>query len=186
VQFNFLIGNLSKCRQQAQVLIENFPSDLAVDYFLYFYSAEAARQMGMPDTANYYYQQIIEKAKIRFVPNPYFSPNYHLVALAYSRLGMAEELRLLLETAREKQNGDPWLHFNLACIYAQTGQEKAAIEALQKAMELGWQPNPLNWLERTLCDPLLNPVRETDAYKALVRKHFPKYYDIATRVLGKG
>ena len=43
------------------------------------------------------------------------------------------------------------------------------------------------WLTGTLCDPLLNPIRESEGYKkALVRQHFPKYYDIATRVPGRG
>ncbi len=184
VQFNFLNGNLSKCRQQAMELVKGGQNDVHTG-FLYYYAAGAARQMGMPDTANFYYRQVIEKTKIEFV-HTIEAPDYLFVALAYSRLGKKEELEELLETAKEKLNGDPWFHFNLACIYAQTGQEKAAIASLQKAIELGWQPNPLSWLSGTLCDPLLNPIRESEGYKALVRQHFPKYYDIATRVPGRG
>ena len=180
IQFHLSMGNLQTAYLQAK---KWKPTDL--DYFMvHYYAAEAARQMGMPDTANFYYRQIIEKAKIEFV-HTNEAPNYLFVALAYSRLGKAKELRLLLGTVKEKLNGDPWLYFYLACINAQTHQEKAAIESLQKAIALGWLPSPLEWLHGTLCDPLLNPIRETEAYKKLVREHFPKYYDIATRVPGR-
>ncbi len=192
VQFQFLTGNLPTAFAQAKQLInvdandETYLYDSDIDYGYYrFYAAEAARLMGQPDTANYYYRQAIEKTKIEFKRNFSFLSPYVFQAIAYSRLGKAKELEQLLETAKEKLNGDPWLYFNLACIYAQTNQEKTAIESLQKAIELGWQPNYLGWLTGTLCDPLLNPIREGEGYKALVRQHFPKYYDIATRVPGK-
>jgi tetratricopeptide (TPR) repeat protein len=112
-------------------------------------------------------------------------PGYLFAALAYDRLGKTEEPLYLIETAKTELKDDPWLHFNLTRYYANTKQPEAAIASLQKAIELGWQPNPLLWLEGTLCDPLLNPIRESEGYKDLVRKHFPKYYDIATRVPGK-
>ncbi|MBK9017597.1 MAG: hypothetical protein IPM82_28100 [Saprospiraceae bacterium] len=179
IQFYYSTGNLAKALSQAK------KSRIFIDFMgIRFYAAEAAQQMGMIDSANYFYQRIIKNAEIEFVHNQ-FTPDYLFVALAYSRTAEDEELRLLLESLKANLNEDPWLHFYLACFYAQTQQKDSAISSLQKAIELGWQPNPLSWISGTLCDPLLDPIRETDAYKALVRQHFPKYYDIATRVPGK-
>ena len=151
-----------------------------------FYIAESARQMGMADTAKYYFNQIVENVRmIEYKPKGLFYSDQVFLSLALDRLGKQSEFRQVLDTASSRLASDPKLHFDLACIHAQTNQEKAAIASLQKAIELGWQPNPLSWLTGTLCDPLLNPIRESEAYKDLVRKHFPKYYDIATRVPGK-
>ena len=156
------------------------------DGVMTFYIAESARQLGLIDTARLYFGRIVEKDMPEFVENWVQTyPDYLIRALAFSRLGKTKELERLLETAKEKLNGDPWLHFHLACLFAQTNQEKAAIASLQKAIALGWQPNPLLWLHGTLSDPLLNPIREGRAFKKLVRKHFPKYFDIATRMPGK-
>ncbi len=150
-----------------------------------FYAGEAALKLGLADTAAFYFTQVVEMAEIEFNPNDYEMPEYLFAALAYDRLGRTEDARQLIEKAKSELEDDPWLHFNLARYYANTGRPEAAIESLYKAFKLGWQPNPLLWLEGTLCDHLLNPIRETEAYKQLVLKHFPKYYDIATRVPGK-
>jgi Caspase domain/Tetratricopeptide repeat len=150
-----------------------------------FYAGEAGHQLGLLDTAAYYFRQIIEKANLQFKRNHIAMPDYLFAALAYDRLGKKEESRKLIEKVKNALEGDAWLNFNLARFYANTQQPEEAIQSLYKAIELGWQPNPLGWLEGTLCDHLLNPIRETEAYKALVRQHFPKYYDIATRVPGK-
>jgi len=152
---------------------------------LTFYIAESSRQMGMEDTARYYLNQIIEKVPVEYKPYDDWLPGYVFAAIALKRLGKKVEFQQLMDTASSRLAGDPWLYFHLACVHAQTGKEKTAIESLDKAIELGWQPNSLFWLNGTLCDPLLNPIRETEAFKALVRQHFPKYYDIATRVPGK-
>ena len=80
---------------------------------------------------------------------------------------------------------DAWHQFTLARIYAMTDQKSNAIAALYKAIEMGWEPNPLAWVHGTPCDNFLNPIRETEEYKTLIKKHFPQYYDIATRVPGK-
>ncbi|MCB0534281.1 MAG: caspase family protein [Lewinellaceae bacterium] len=152
----------------------------------YFELAEAARFAGLEDTAKLYFRKIIEQTKIEFKRNDSQSiPGYVRTAIAYSRLGMEEEFHQLLESARENLNDDPWFQFSLARIYAQTGAEKAAIESFRKAIELGWQPNPLLWLHGTVCDPMLYPICEREGFKELVQEHFPKYFNIATRVPGK-
>ncbi|MCF8243531.1 MAG: caspase family protein [Saprospiraceae bacterium] len=178
-----LSGALGKAFDSAKQVIEKGPRRDQITFL--YEAAEIARKMEMPDTANYFYHQIIEKAKIDFLRTYYLPLDYLFVAIAYSRLGMESEFHQLLDTAKEKLKNDPWLYFDLTCIYAQSGQEEAAIKSLQKAIELGWQPYLLLSLTGTLCDPMLNPIRETDAFKALVRQHFPKYYDIATRVPGR-
>jgi hypothetical protein len=183
VQFNILTDNLLVAFAQSKLVIESNSND----YRYYYFAAESARHLGMVDTARQYLNLILEKVKIEYEPN-FFSPTwrgYMLVALALDRLGMKSEFQQLMDTATLRLKDNVMFNFDLACIYAQANQEKAAIASLQKAIELGWQPYPLIWLTGTLCDPLLNPIRETDGFKALVKKHFPKYYDIATRIPGK-
>ncbi|MBK6995456.1 MAG: caspase family protein [Lewinellaceae bacterium] len=150
-----------------------------------YYAGEAARLIGQSDSAANFFNWILQQPDIPVRRSQAVMPHYLFVALAYDRLGRKEALQTYMEAIINELAGDPWLYFNLARFYANTVQEQAAIVSLQKAIELGWQPNPLIWLEGTLCDPLLNPIRESEAYKDLVRKHFPKYYDIATRVPGK-
>ncbi len=181
VQAWYILGNFAKAYTLAKKNIQPGESYRVMT----FYIAESARQMDMADTSRHYFNQLVGNGKIEYKRNDFIYPGYVFAALALDRLGKKQEFQQLLDTANTQLEGDPWLHFNLATIYAQTNQEKAAIASLQKAIELGWQPNPLLWLQGTLCDPLLNPIRETEAYKALVREHFPKYYDIATRVPGK-
>lgn len=147
-----------------------------------FYAGESAVMLGMPDTAAYYFKLVIDSFKMKFVPKYFLLPNYLFTALAYDRLGSTPEAEQIMNKAKVALGEDPWLYFNLSRFYASTRKPEMAIESLYKAIELGWKPNPLQWVQGTLCDHLLNPIRETDAYKQLVKTHFPKYYDIATRV----
>ena len=80
-----------------------------------YHAAEAARQMGMPDTARYHYRQIIDSMKIEFYSIN--RPHYLFAALAYARLARNKELRQLLKMAKEKLNNDPWLYFNHAFTF---------------------------------------------------------------------
>ncbi|MCC6753390.1 MAG: caspase family protein [Saprospiraceae bacterium] len=155
------------------------------DVAMSFYAGESAQRLDMIDTANTYFERVIRSSNIEFKPNQYFYPDFLFVALAYDRLGRTEEANTLISNAAAALDDDPWLYFNLARYKANTHQPDEAVEAIYKALEAGWSPNPLQWLQGTLCDHLLNPIRETDAYKQLVRTHFPKYYDFATRVPGK-
>jgi tetratricopeptide (TPR) repeat protein len=159
---------------------------VALDFCLLpYYAGESARHLGMPDTTIYYFKMVAERAKIKFIRNDFDTPDYLFAAVVRHRMGEMQAFQNMVDTIQVALPKDPWLHFHLACIYAQTGNEKAAIANLEKAFGFGWLPNPLAWMFGTLCDPLLNPIRESEGYKALVREHFPKYYDIATRIPGK-
>ncbi len=158
--------------------------DLGIGLYNYYYYAESARQMGMSDTASHYFK-VLDSIAESYQGYIQYVPSHIYKALALHRLGKLKEYNQWLDTGRPYLSGNPTLYFDFARIFAQTEQKAAAIESLLQAIEHGWQPNPLLWLFGTLCDPLLDPIRETEAFKALVRKHFPKYYDIATRIPGK-
>ncbi len=181
VQAWFTFGNYSKTQLLAK---KSAPAHYNKWRFI-FYAAESARLLGLADTASLYYNHVIDSAGMKYKPYDVFCPHYVFKAISLHRLGRLTEYQRLLDTAIARLPGDRWLPFSLARIYAQTGQPNAAIASIQKAIELGWQPNTLRRLHGTLCDPMLNPIRESEGYKALVREHFPKYYDIATRVPGK-
>ena len=138
----------------------------------------------MKDSANHFFKLVMERAEITLIRNDVSMPDYLFAAIASERLGLKKEFRDLIKKAKDKLKDDAWLYFNLARIFANSRLPAAATESLEKAFLLGWQPNLLVDIHGTLCDLLLNPVRETEAYKKLVRKHFPKYYDIATRIPG--
>ncbi len=71
--------------------------------------------------------------------------------------------RSLLRELMRLRPADPRLHYNLACIETLDGDGHAAIEALQRAVDMGWTD------VRTLeADPDLASLRRTQAYKDFV------------------
>ena len=83
-----------------------------------------------------------------------------LVALA--RCGHAAEAAPLADALRRRLDDNPYLLYHLACAYAQCGAADAAVDALRRAVALGWA----GYVElRT--DPDLDPVREHPGFADL-------------------
>ncbi len=57
----------------------------------------------------------------------------------------------------------------MSCSYALLNQEQKALEALKRALDLGYQD--LDWMEE---DPDLAELRGKDGYKELIRNYFPE------------
>ena len=150
-----------------------------------FLIAEAYHFSDSTLKASEYYQRLEDNFSLDLIRRNSYVPFYYYLAVLNHRRGNLDEYASILEKAKTMLKGDPWLHFNLARIYVTTEQSNMALQELNHAIKLGWQPNNLIWLEGTLCDPILNPIRETEEFKTLVKKHFPEYYDIATKVPGK-
>jgi len=72
-----------------------------------------------------------------------------------------------LNRARElsiaQNQEDSTIYFNLACAHSRVGQQEKALEALGRALELGWA-DPKAMVD----DPDLQPLRERPEFKALV------------------
>ncbi len=74
------------------------------------------------------------------------------------------------EHALELQPHDPYLHFNLACAYAQLGNIAAALQHLSRAVENGFQRYDLiddHWA--------LNSVRNSPDYRRFVQNGYQHY-----------
>lgn len=94
-----------------------------------------------------------------------------LVPLAdvYTRKGWFEKgLRLDKKLAGLRPD-DPSVHYNLGCSYALLNQGDKALEALEKALDLGYRD--LEWMEN---DPDLDGLRKADGYKTLLRRFFQR------------
>lgn len=63
---------------------------------------------------------------------------------------------------------DPIVFYNLACSYSLLGEKKKTLEALGKALKLGYRD--LAWMEE---DNDLDGIRKSKAYRDLIQKYFP-------------
>ncbi len=182
LQYHYYTGDYDSALTLSDTLTKIFPEE----YIFHFYSGEINQQLNSPQKAANSYRLLLDSLTLSFTPNNIYYPNYLFRAIAHHRLENDQAFNRLLVLANEKLSDDPWLHFSLARIYAMTNQKDKAIASLYKAIDLGWESNPLLLgIHGTLCDPFLNPIRESDEYKELVQKYFLEYYDIATRVPGK-
>jgi len=84
---------------------------------------------------------------------------------AYTATGMYEnglEVDLKLEKLRPE---DPLVHYNLACSLSLMEMHSESLEALEKAMDLGYDD-----LEHLVNDSDLDGVKNEEGYKVLIHK----------------
>ena len=91
------------------------------------------------------------------------------LADAYTKKGWFDKGLRLDERLAGLKPSDPFILYNLSCSYALLNQEKKALEALKRALDLGYED--LDWMEE---DPDLAALRKVDGYKSLIRSYFPK------------
>lgn len=89
------------------------------------------------------------------------------LAIAELRRGNVEASFASFHRAREisiaQDQEDSGIYFNMACAYSHVGQQQKALEALGRALDLGWA-DPKAMVD----DPDLQPLRERPEFKALV------------------
>jgi len=84
---------------------------------------------------------------------------------AYTATGMYEnglEVDLKLERLRPE---DPLVHYNLACSFSLMEMHSESLEALEKAIDLGYDD-----LEHLVNDSDLDDVKNEEGYKVLIHK----------------
>ena len=87
----------------------------------------------------------------------YYLPREFMAAEQFDRLVVSLELALLVK------EGSPVDWYNLACARARLGRGEPAVEALAKALDLGF-----NRTELLATDPDLDSLRERDDFKAMI------------------
>ncbi len=97
------------------------------------------------------------------------NPNYvdclMYLGNAYTSNGMYEKGLLVDLRLSHLRPKDPLVHYNLACSYALLKNADAALDTLEKAIELGY--NDIRHLEK---DKDLEPLRTDVRYRRLVEK----------------
>lgn len=82
---------------------------------------------------------------------------------SFGGIDQADRAARSLEVAAEIYPRRPMVYWSLASIYASTGQEERAFEALRRATSLGWVD-----LDRLKTDPTWNPIRQSPEWAELV------------------
>ncbi len=104
----------------------------------------------------------LEKARRR---EPDSAPVLEALGHAYTRRGRLDEgLEVDKRLARLKPE-DPIVHYNLACSYALVGSKEDGLDALGRAIELGY--DDLEHLEK---DKDLDAIRNDERFEELVKK----------------
>jgi hypothetical protein len=81
----------------------------------------------------------------------------------FTAAGQYDRLAVSLELGMRVRGDNPVGWYNLACARARLGREQAAVEALQRALELGFDNDEL-----LATDADLDPLRERDDFKSLL------------------
>lgn len=85
------------------------------------------------------------------------------LAEAYTRKGFFEKGLEIDKRLARLCKEDPFIHYNLGCSYALLGKKEAALEALRRAIELGYS----NWGQMTR-DPDLKALYGNPEFQKLL------------------
>lgn len=83
----------------------------------------------------------------------------------YTKRGMVEEGLKVDQKLSQLRPKDPLVYYNLACSYSLAGELELAVEALEKALMLGYRD--FRWMAR---DPDLRKLRLSPLYKKIRNK----------------
>ena len=91
------------------------------------------------------------------------------LAEAYTRKGWFEKGLWIDEKLSRLRPRDETVFYNLSCSYALLNRKEQALEALKRALDLGYED--LDWMAE---DPDLAGLREEGGYKKLIRCYLPE------------
>nr|MBP6811091.1 tetratricopeptide repeat protein [Saprospiraceae bacterium] len=103
--------------------------------------------------------------------------NYVFRIMAFHRLSKIDSMQQTIALADQTMDGDPWHHFWMACVFAQTGQNEQALERLNLAEKAGWWPNKVIDISGTVFDPFLDPLRHLPEFQGWEKRWSPPYKD---------
>ena len=89
---------------------------------------------------------------------------YINMSSAYLKGQQYEEAKKTLDVLKAQAPENPHLHYNLACYYSLTHQEKSSLEALQQSIRLGYKNR-----KDAHTDPDLANLRQTPEFKQWVK-----------------
>lgn len=114
-----------------------------------------------PKTQQYEFEKCFYEALLQ--KRPHFGEAMIALAEIYTRLGEYEKGLYLDQKITELYPEDAVAHYNMACSYSLTDQLDLAIEALLRAIELGYTD-----FKYIFKDPDLNKLRDDKRFKAIM------------------
>lgn len=122
----------------------------------------AGNQKKVADVA---YRRAIDLAEKHLEVNAEESMVMSEVALYYSRIGNSDKAREFNARANNHGGGIMYVHYNTALMHAQLGDTDEAFAALERAVELNYEPGLLS------VDPALSSLREDERFRRLLAKN---------------
>ena len=130
-------------------------------------SPEAQRRMGVfhYNEGNKFlnkgnWEEAVTHYRMALHHNKNFEEAYVNLSTAYLSGKKFNESQKILSTLEEINPSNPSLHYNLACYHTLTGQDGPALNALQRAVELGFKN-----LESIETDPDLESLRSNPKFE---------------------
>ena len=130
-------------------------------------SPEAQRRMGVfhYNEGNKFlnkgnWEEAVTHYRMALHHNINFEEAYVNLSTAYLSGKKFNESQKILSTLEEINPSNPSLHYNLACYHALTGQDGPALNALQRAVELGFKN-----IESVETDPDLENLRSNPKFE---------------------
>ncbi|GMR17082.1 MAG: hypothetical protein BMS9Abin32_138 [Gammaproteobacteria bacterium] len=127
----------------------------------YYFSA------GMHQVADVAYSRAIKFGEDRLAVNAEDVDTISDIAYYYSRVGKERQSRKLDAKAASAAPGNIYVQYNSALIHAYLGDTEQALQALERAVALGYQTDLLS------IDPGLRPLRSEARFQRLVSNHDP-------------
>jgi len=157
-KFGWMIAVLSLVIAGAAVARNTQQTIKEREYTITKWEAKTAYAEGDWVAAEDHYREMIEK-------HPKDAQAWFMLGFSVHYQGRYEEARELFLNSEELGSNKGLVHYNLACGYAQQGNEKKALDELEIAMQVGF--NQPDWAEE---DPDLESIRTNENFQKIVQK----------------
>ncbi len=136
------------------------------DLYLYLRLGESYEELGRRDAARPAFKKVLELL-------PDFSDHYEMntIGRAYLRLDDQAAMQRTIDEGLKRFPNDMWVYYQAGCLYSLAKDEKRALEWLGKAFQNGFTDFDL-----IVEDTDLDNVRQSTAFKALMKKYFPEQF----------
>jgi TolB-like protein/Tfp pilus assembly protein PilF len=160
----FYLGQYDTALERYAKAVELAPMDFRLWGNLgdaYYYAGN------MEQVAKIVYGEAIKFAEERLNVNAADVEALSSIAYYYSKIGQSEKAIKMNASALANSPDDMYVNYNAALIYAQLGDRDRALVALERAVELDYQPELLS------TDPGFSSLREEERFQRLVAKNNP-------------
>lgn len=149
-------------------LVERKQSDLTSVEFVLVGEEAAARGDCDEASANFQVALAINKVKAQMTQHEWIGTQENL-AICYGKSGEHEKAKSILLSAIAQDAKYPNLHYNLACAYAELGEDAEAVAALTTAFEK-MKSSPYDKIPNPLEDASFDSIKENKEFKAIGKK----------------